>query len=69
MIKRIFAVILIFNLTACAELQQVVNQLPQSGGVLTNADIASGLRQVLDFGINKPKRFIPFMVSSPFTFT
>ena len=56
MIKRIFAVILIFNLTACAELQQVVNQLPQSGGVLTNADIASGLRQVLDFGINKQVR-------------
>ena len=56
MIKRIFAVILIFNLTACAELQQVVNQLPQSGGVLTNADIASGLRQALDFGINKQVR-------------
>ena len=53
MIKRIFAVILIFNLTACAELRQVVNQLPQSRGVLTNTDIASGLRQALDFGINK----------------
>jgi len=53
MIKRIFTVILIFNLTACAELQQVVNQMPQSGGVLTNVDIASGLRQALDFGIDK----------------
>jgi len=53
MIKRIFAVILIFNLTACAELQQVVNQMPQSGGVLTNADMGSGLRQALDFGIDK----------------
>ncbi len=52
MIKRIFVVIFIFNLTACAELQQVVNQLPQ-GGDLGNADIASGLRQALEFGIDK----------------
>ncbi|MFC4720810.1 DUF4197 domain-containing protein [Geojedonia litorea] len=35
----------------CAELQQVVNQLPQGG--LSEADIASGLRQALDFGIDK----------------
>lgn len=53
MIKRIFALVLIFNLTACAELQDVVNQLPQSGGVLSNTDIAAGLRQALDFGIDK----------------
>lgn len=43
MLRNLLALILIFNLTACAELQQVVNQLPQSGG-LSNADIASGLR-------------------------
>jgi hypothetical protein len=53
MLKRIFTFILILNLTACAELQQVVNQMPQGGGVLTNADMASGLRQALDFGIDK----------------
>ncbi|GGW65812.1 uncharacterized protein DUF4197 [Winogradskyella epiphytica] len=53
MIKRIFALLILFNLTACAELQQVVDSLPQSGGVLSNADIASGLRQALDFGIDK----------------
>ena len=53
MIKRIIAVILMFNITACAELQQVVNQMPGSGTVLTNADMSSGLRQALDFGINK----------------
>ena len=52
MIKRIVALILIFNVTACAELQQVVNQMPQGGG-LGNAEIASGLRQALDFGIDK----------------
>ncbi|WP_426429639.1 DUF4197 domain-containing protein [Winogradskyella sp. HB-48] len=50
--KRIFALLIVFNVTACAELQEVVNQLPQSGGV-GNADIAAALRQVLDFGIDK----------------
>ncbi|RKE90817.1 DUF4197 domain-containing protein [Ichthyenterobacterium magnum] len=53
MLKKILAFILIFNLTACAELQGIVDQLPQGGGVLSNADIASGLRQALDFGIDK----------------
>lgn len=37
---------------ACAELQGVIDQLPQ-GGVVTNTEIASGLRQALDFGIDK----------------
>lgn len=53
MIRKLLFVLLVLNLTACAELQQVVNQLPQGGGVLTNTDIASGLRQALDFGIEK----------------
>ncbi len=53
MIKRIFALLIIFNLTACAELQQVVDSIPQSGGVLSNTDIAAGLRQALDLGIDK----------------
>lgn len=54
MFKKALALILILNLTACAELQQVVNQLPQGdGSVLSNADIAAGLRQALDFGIDK----------------
>ena len=52
MLRKFLLLILIFNLTACAELQQVVNQLPQ-GGVLSNEDIASGLRQALDLGIDK----------------
>ena len=51
MIKRIVALILILNVTACAELQQVVNQMPQGG--LGNAEIASGLREALNFGIDK----------------
>tara|TARA_R110002096_G_scaffold433949_1_gene654224 strand:- start:10708 stop:11412 length:705 start_codon:yes stop_codon:yes gene_type:complete len=52
MIKKILTIVLIFNLIACAELQQVVNQFPQ-GGSIGNDQIASGLRQALDFGIDK----------------
>jgi len=53
MIRKLLALILVFNVTACAELQDVVGQLPQGGGGLSNADIGSGLRQALDFGIDK----------------
>lgn len=53
MIRKCLVFLLIFNLTACAELQQVVNQLPQTSGVLGNTEIASGLRQALDLGIDK----------------
>ncbi|GAA4953607.1 DUF4197 domain-containing protein [Algibacter agarivorans] len=53
MIRNFLAILLILNVTACAELQQVVNQLPQGGGALGNAEIASGLRQALDLGIDK----------------
>ena len=51
--KRFIALFLIFNLTACAELQQVVNQLPQGNGGVSALDICNGLRQALDFGIDK----------------
>ncbi|XLS30323.1 DUF4197 domain-containing protein [Flavobacteriaceae bacterium M23B6Z8] len=50
--KRFFALSFILILSSCAELQQVVNQLPQNGP-LTNDQIAAGLRQALDFGIDK----------------
>ncbi|GGD07001.1 DUF4197 domain-containing protein [Hyunsoonleella pacifica] len=52
MIRKILSVFLILNLVACAELQGVIDQLPQGGGI-TNTEIASGLRQALDFGIDK----------------
>ncbi|PQV47909.1 uncharacterized protein DUF4197 [Jejuia pallidilutea] len=52
MIRKFIVAILVFNATACAELQGVIDQLPQ-GGAVTNAEIASGLRQALDFGIDK----------------
>ena len=52
--KRIFtSLVLLLLINSCAELQQVVSQLPQGGGPLSNADISSGLKQALDFGIDK----------------
>lgn len=54
MIRKIFAIGALFLGVSCAELQQVVDNLPQqTGGVLSNTDIAAGLRQALDFGIDK----------------
>ncbi len=51
---KTFAIITLLFFSSCAELQQVVNQLPQGTGTgIGNADIASGLRQALDFGIDK----------------
>ncbi|MBT8245361.1 MAG: DUF4197 domain-containing protein [Winogradskyella sp.] len=38
--------------TSCAELQQVINQLPKTE-TISNTDIASGLKQALDIGIDK----------------
>ena len=50
--KSILVFITIFTLHSCAELQDVINQMPQ-GGEISNSDIASGLREALDFGIDK----------------
>ncbi|MFH6769683.1 DUF4197 domain-containing protein [Gaetbulibacter aquiaggeris] len=53
MLRKLFAFVLFFNLMSCAELQQVVNQMPQGNPIISNADMAAGLRQALDFGIEK----------------
>lgn len=53
MIKRFIILVLVLNVTACAELQQVVDNLPENTPGLSNADIANGLRQALDQGIEK----------------
>ena len=50
--KKIYAFILITQLFACSELQQVVNQLPQTGA-LGNDEIANGLKEALNLGIEK----------------
>jgi hypothetical protein len=49
MLKRIILVVVVFQLTACSELQQVINQLPNGG--LTNDQIAGGLKEALNNGI------------------
>jgi hypothetical protein len=41
-----------YFVSSCAELQSVANQFPATSGVLSSADIASGLRQALDKGIS-----------------
>ncbi|MEL1245076.1 DUF4197 domain-containing protein [Flavobacterium sp. DGU11] len=51
LILPLFALCL--TLSGCAELQQVASQLPQQLGTLSNADIAAGLREALDKGIDK----------------
>ncbi|MDV6170055.1 DUF4197 domain-containing protein [Flavobacterium sp. DG1-102-2] len=43
---------LCLTLSGCAELQQVASQIPQAGNILTTADIAAGLREALDKGID-----------------
>lgn len=48
---KIFTIISMLILSSCEVLQQAVNQLPNVP--LSNDDIASGLRQVLDKGIDK----------------
>jgi hypothetical protein len=53
MIRKGLFFLLILNLTACAELQQVVDSLPQTSSVLGSTDIAAGLREALDLGIDK----------------
>lgn len=50
--KKIFALCLVFTLFSCAELQNVVNSLPTETGI-DNAMIGNGLKQALDFGIDK----------------
>lgn len=49
MLKRIILVVVVFQLSACAELQQVINQLPNGG--ITNEQIAAGLKEALQNGI------------------
>ena len=50
--KKIIAIITIFILQSCAELQEIANQLPQATG-MSQAEIGMGLREALDKGITK----------------
>ncbi len=51
-LKKISLICCCFIAVSCAELQQVVNTLP-TGETGTTLDIAGGLRQALDLGIDK----------------
>jgi hypothetical protein len=46
------ALLAIIQFIGCSELQQVVNQLPQ-GSTIGNEEIANGLKQALNMGIDK----------------
>ncbi len=48
--KKLFAVIGILICSSCAELQTIASQFPQG---VTDAEISSGLKQALEFGIDK----------------
>jgi len=52
MIKKLGFLLLILQLTACTELQNIAGTLAESGA-LTNAEIGQGLKQALEIGIGK----------------
>lgn len=53
-VKKIIVLLSILSFSACAELQQVVDTLPNQSGIgMDSNTIASGLRQALDIGIDK----------------
>lgn len=51
--KKFFLILLLPIFSGCAELQDIANQIPGGGYGITNAEIASGLKQALNFGIEK----------------
>jgi hypothetical protein len=51
--KKILILMAAFSFSSCAEMQQVINQLPQTAVGLSQADIASGLKEALNNGIDK----------------
>ena len=51
--KRIICLLLIFTCFACAELQTVAENLPNTTYGLSEDDIANGLKQALDKGIDE----------------
>ena len=51
--KKTILLFLVFTFASCAELQQIADQLPQEGGYgVSNTEIASGLKQALQKGID-----------------
>jgi hypothetical protein len=50
--KKILIIIVAVSLSSCAEMQQVLNQLPQTQGI-GGLDISGGLKEALNNGISK----------------
>ena len=51
--KKIALSLVAFSLFSCAEMQQVLDQLPQGTGVLSQAEIGNGLKEALNNGVTK----------------
>jgi hypothetical protein len=52
--KKITCILVaMITLSSCGSLQEIVNNLPQGGGALSQLDIGNGLRQALNQGIDK----------------
>ncbi|ALM07657.1 hypothetical protein SB49_07435 [Sediminicola sp. YIK13] len=51
--KKLLLSVIVLQLVSCAELQQVVDQFPQGTYGIGNEEIAMGLREALDKGIDK----------------
>ena len=49
--RKLFLLFILVSFTSCAELQQIASQYPQEGGI-SNAEIAGGLKQALNKGID-----------------
>lgn len=50
--KKILLLLLVFPFSSCAEMQQVMNQFPQTQGI-GGIDISGGLKEALNNGISK----------------
>jgi hypothetical protein len=50
--KIVLLLVVVFQLSACAEMQQVMNQFPQTQGI-GGIDISAGLKEALNNGISK----------------
>lgn len=46
-------ILAVFSLQSCAELQSIASQIPQENKVLTNQDIAQGLKAALQKGVDQ----------------
>lgn len=51
--KKLVLSIAFLSLVSCAEMQQVLEQLPQQTGVLSQAEMGNGLKEALNNGITK----------------